>query len=225
MASEIKSVLVVDDEEDLTWSISRYLKRNGQFMDVRCVNSGDEALQVLLKERIDLIISDIRMPGTDGLALLGKVMEHWPETRVIIMTAYGSEILEQEVMHLGSPYYIEKPFELHYLRKLVFEALELSENRMQGMLLSAHVRDILAFNCQTRRTSEMTVENGRSRGLIYLHKGEIVHAECGDLEGENALYSILDWGKANFQMNPDKFSKKRTIRRKWQSLLNATMID
>lgn len=225
MAFEKKSVLIVDDEEDLTWSISRHLKKAEELLDVRCVSSAIDALQVLDRNAMDLIISDIRMPGLNGLDLLRIVMEKWPETRVIIMTAFGSDILEEEVEQLGTPFYIEKPFELRYLRKLVFEALEISETEFEGALVNSHIKDFLAFNCQTRKTSQVTLNDGIRVGTIYLHHGEIVHAECGELEGEHALYDILDWEKADYKVDYNCVAKKRTIRRNWQSLLSASMID
>ncbi len=225
MGAERKRVLIVDDEEDLTWSISRHLQRNGNFLDVKYVNSGNEAVDFLSREKVDLIVSDIRMPGLDGIGLLKEVNARWPDTKVIIMTAYGSDQLEERIESLGSSFYIEKPFELRYLRKLVFEALEISPEERQGILVNEHIRDIIAFNCQTRRTNQMTFKNGLHKGTVYLQKGEIVHAECGGLEGEHALYNILDWEKAYYHIAPNQFAKKRTIRRRWQSLLNTSMID
>ncbi len=225
MGAERKRVLIVDDEEDLTWSISRHLQRSGNFLDVKYVNSGNEAVEFLARQKVDLIVSDIRMPGLDGIGLLKEVNHRWPDTKVIIMTAYGSDQLEEKIESLGSSFYIEKPFELRYLRKLVFEALEISPEERQGILVHDHIRDIIAFNCQTRRTNQMTFKNGLNKGTVYLQKGEIVHAECGGLEGENALYNILDWERAYYHIAPNRFAKKRTIRRRWQSLLNTSMID
>lgn len=225
MFREKKAVLIVDDEEDITWSISRHLRRNEALLNVQCVSSGVDALDLLAESKIDLIISDIKMPGLSGLELLRIVSEEWPETKVIIMTAFGSEVLENEVERIGTPFYIEKPFDLRYLRKLVFEALNLSSVECEGALLNSRIKDMLAFSCQTRRTSQLTFNDGIREGTVYLQRGEIVHAECGELEGESALFDILDWEEAHFRVNPDRQSAKRTIRRNWQSLLDSSMID
>ena len=220
-----KFILIVDDEEDLTWSISRTLQRNGHIFDVRCVSSGEAALRLLERQRFDLIISDIRMPGMSGIELLEMVNRKWPETRVVVMTAYGTEILEHEALRLGAPFYIEKPFELRLLRKLVYEALELPEKRVEELHWSARVKEIISFNCQMRKTSQLTLNKGIQQGIIYFQHGEIVHAECGDLEGEHALFSILEWGQADTFRTDNQSSQKRTIRKGWQSLLNTYMID
>lgn len=220
-----KSILVVDDEEDLTWSISRSLKRHDDIFDVACVNAGDKALEMLRERRIDLVISDIRMPRIDGFALIKEIRSHYPKTQIIIMTAYGSSQMQDEVKAHGTLYYIEKPFEIRYLRKLIYEALAITEEGFEGMLVSSRIHDMIEFNCQTCRTHALTVSSGRMNGVIYFYKGEIVHAECGDLVGENALYNILDWERADFAVAPSAVSTRRTIRRRWRSLLNPKLIE
>ena len=225
MAMEKKSILIVDDEEDLTWSISRHLSKNGNGLDVKCASSGNSALDILKERRFDLIISDIRMPGISGLDLLSRVSETYPGVKVIIMTAFGSEVLEDQVQKLGTQYYIEKPFELRYLRKLVFEALQLSENDVESILLNEQIRDTISVSCRAKLTSRMMFKNGQKNGNVYLQGGEIVHAECGEVEGERALFRILDWDQAYYAKVLNQLAAKRTIRRRWQSLLNATMID
>jgi len=124
MASGLKRVLVVDDEEDITWSISKSLVRGRRFLQVICVNSGDEALKVFKDAQVDLVISDLRMPGLGGLELLAEIKKHYPSTKVIIMTAYGSAELRREVSRRKGCYYIEKPFELNSLKQLVYDSLD-----------------------------------------------------------------------------------------------------
>lgn len=225
MVADKKSILIVDDEEDLTWSISRYLKKNDAIFQVRCVSNGEQALRHLESECIDLMISDIRMPGISGLELLRYVQSHCPQTRVIIMTAFGSEVLEQQITRMGSPYYIEKPFELAVLRELIYSALQLSEKKIEKSILNTRIKEIIAFHCRSGRTSQLMLQHGLHQGMICFKQGEIVHAECGELEGETALLSILDWGGVDSYSQHNHISQKRTIRRNWQSLLNSTMID
>jgi DNA-binding response OmpR family regulator len=221
----LKCILVADDEEDLTWSISKSIGKNDKIFEVICVNNGDSALEVLSSRRVDLVISDLRMPGRNGLALLHDIQRDYPDTRVIIMTAHSSEALRQEIARSGTPYYIEKPFDLRFLRKLIYEALDITQAGFEGMLVSACIRDMIEYNCQIRRTSAMRISNGSHSGVIHFNKGEIVHAECGELVGENALFSILDWEKGNFAFDPMGVSGKRTIQTGWRILLNLTLIE
>ena len=113
-------ILIVDDEEDLTWSISKSLIRDNALLEVICVNSGDEAFKILETISIDLVISDIRMPGKSGLELLDQIEKKYPHIKMIIMTAYGSPAIERKIRNTKNAYYVEKPFDIHELKKLIF---------------------------------------------------------------------------------------------------------
>ena len=119
-----KKVLIVDDEEDLTWSISRKLTRDTDMLEVLCANSGNTALDMLTKQRFDLLVTDLRMPGISGIELLNEVKRHYPETHVIIMTAHGSLDIKKEINSFGRTGYIEKPFDMNDLRDLIYEYLD-----------------------------------------------------------------------------------------------------
>lgn len=124
-----KRILIVDDEEDLTWSISKYFTRNDDRFETVCVHRGDEALEVLESERIDLVISDVRMPGADGMQLLEVVKRRYPGIPVIIISAYGTRETQAEFAANGAAYYLEKPFEIKLLRQMVYRALNLNSAR------------------------------------------------------------------------------------------------
>jgi DNA-binding NtrC family response regulator len=127
----LKRILVADDEEDLTWSIAKSLEKNDNIFEVISVNNGDNALAYLQTRQVDLVITDVRMPGRDGLALLRDIKRDYPQMRVIVMTAHNSEEVRQHIERYGlTYYYLEKPFELRYLRQLIYEALDLSEKAL-----------------------------------------------------------------------------------------------
>lgn len=121
-----KSILIVDDEEDLTWSISKTLARHDKDFEVACAHDGDEAMEILARRPVDVVISDIRMPGRDGLQLLHEINARYPRTKVIIMTAYGSHETRKQIAAKGAAFYLEKPFEIRSLRMLIYEALNLA---------------------------------------------------------------------------------------------------
>ena len=119
-----KRVLIVDDEEDLTWSISKKLAKDNDPFEVICANSGTSALDILSKNHIDLVVTDLRMPGLNGWQLLNEVKIRYPTTNVILMTAYGSAEVKEALERWAKTGYIEKPFEINDLRKLIFHLLE-----------------------------------------------------------------------------------------------------
>jgi len=122
--NEYKKILIVDDEEDLTWSISRRLSRDNDNIEVLCADSGKSALDILSKNEIDLLITDLRMPEIDGWELLSKIKKEYPQTLVIVMTAHGSIEVIDALNRWGKAGYIEKPFDMNDLRKLVYAFLK-----------------------------------------------------------------------------------------------------
>jgi CheY-like chemotaxis protein len=101
-------VLVVDDEPDMLVGVARILRR----AHYECVTaaSAEEAMTLFERRRPDLILTDLRMPGMDGLALLRAVRNQLPPTPVVICTAYASEATAQEALAAGASAFLPKPF-------------------------------------------------------------------------------------------------------------------
>jgi CheY-like chemotaxis protein len=218
MARELKKVLIVDDEETLTWSMAKSLSRDRDKYEVETANNGKEALEVLGKMPIDLVISDIRMPDINGLDLLVHITKDYPATKVIIMTAYGSSDVQREASKRGSLYYIEKPFEINEIRKLILDLIK-EKKGFEGKLFDLQLTDIIQMNCLGRVTTSLVITKDDQRGAIYFSDGEIVHAECDDIVGEEAFYTVLGWQEGKFVSNIGASPPRETISSTWEHLL------
>ena len=104
----LRSILIADDEEPIRHVLAVLLSEQGYF--VRAVKDGDEALRELAARDYDALVTDVRMPGMDGLSLVRAVQQQAPETTVIVMSAYGSHDLALEAMKAGAYDYLGKPF-------------------------------------------------------------------------------------------------------------------
>jgi len=122
--SDVKKMLIVDDEETLTYSLYQSFIISQQEYEVITAASGEEASEKLLNTEFDLVITDIKMPGMDGLELLSLIKSKYPATEVIVMTAYGSPEKRDEALEKGARFYIEKPFEIKEIKQLVMELLQ-----------------------------------------------------------------------------------------------------
>jgi DNA-binding response OmpR family regulator/predicted regulator of Ras-like GTPase activity (Roadblock/LC7/MglB family) len=213
-----KKVLIVDDEEDLTWSISKNLAKDKEMFEIICVNNGQEALNVLSQIPVDLVVSDIKMPGITGLELLVKIKETYATTKVIIMTAFGSAEVQKEATSRGSLYYIEKPFEIEDLRTLIHQALT-EKKGFDGKVSDFQLSDLIQMNVLGRMVAALIVTKGEEKGLLYFNDGNVVHAQCGTLKGEEAFYKVLGWEKGNFEFRKGERPEEETITQGWQSLL------
>jgi len=104
----LRSILIADDEEPIRHVLAVLLSEQGYF--VRAVEDGDDALRELAARDYDALVTDVRMPGMDGLSLVRAVQQQAPETTVIVMSAYGSHDLALEAMKAGAYDYLGKPF-------------------------------------------------------------------------------------------------------------------
>jgi len=222
MLKDLKKVLIVDDEETLTWSMSKSLSKDKDKYEVIIANNGKEALALLKNNKIDLVISDIRMPDISGLDLLVKIKKEYPDTKVIIMTAYGSSDVQKEANRRGSLYYVEKPFEISDIRKIIIDLIG-KKKGFQGKVFGLQLTDIIQMNCLSRVTTALTFTKDSEKGVIYLNEGEIVHAECGEVQGTDAFYKIMSWQEGEFVSNIGIVSPLQTIHQSWEHLLVEAM--
>lgn len=115
MTSERKTVLIVDDEENARIGLSCFLIQEGYDVAIAC--DGEEALELLrTTPHTSLIISDINMPGMNGMSLLREVNRHHPETAIILVTAYGEVESYIDAMNLGAFEYLHKPVRTEELK-------------------------------------------------------------------------------------------------------------
>jgi two-component system response regulator AtoC len=178
-----QNVLVVDDEESMRHLLTVILADRGY--EVRAVSNGEDALRELSARDYDLVLSDVRMPRMDGLALLRKALEVRPDLTFIVMSAYGTHDTAIEAMKAGAYDYVSKPFkpdEVVLVLRKAEERLRLSrENRRLRSELAAgfrfenfvgsspavqemlrHVRKV----APTKTTVLLTGESGTGKELV-----------------------------------------------------------
>ncbi len=121
---ENRKVLIVDDEPIARENLAYILKKDGYSPLV--AEDGQQAIDILKQEEVDLILTDLRMKGRDGMAVLTEAKKLWPSTEVVIITGYASVDTAVEAMRQGAYHYIAKPFNIAELRAVVEKALEKS---------------------------------------------------------------------------------------------------
>jgi signal transduction histidine kinase len=118
-------ILVVDDEHDILQMTSLCLMQAKY--RVSLAKSAEEAYRLIETNEFDAIISDVMMPGEDGIAFLGKVHQHLPDVPIIIMTGYAHLQVAVNAIKNGAYDFIHKPFDFTYLRKVVEKAVNYSK--------------------------------------------------------------------------------------------------
>ncbi len=139
----MSKVLVVDDEQSMRDFLAIMLKKEGH--DVVTAGNGDDALKAVQAEIFDLVISDVKMPGIDGIGLLKTVKEVSAETVVIMITAYATAETAVEAMKLGASDYVIKPFKIDELKLIINNSLEKRHLRKENILLKREIESKAGF--------------------------------------------------------------------------------
>jgi len=211
MINKHNSVWVLDDDKSIRWVLEKSLTKTG--LNTMCFDNGEDLLHRLEKERPDAIISDIRMPGINGLDLLSTVHDQYPQLPVIIMTAHSDLDSAVSSYSRGAFEYLPKPFDIDEAVAMTVRALE--HAREKNVEIPAPVldgrKDIIGeapamqevFRAIGRLSqSNITVlingESGTGKELIARHihqlsgrKGPFLAINCGainDLLAESELF-------------------------------------
>ena len=132
-------ILIVDDEQIARENLEHVLRREGY--ETVSVSDGLAAIGELEKEEFDLVLTDIRMQPVDGLQVLDRARELYPNIEVIVITGYASVSSAVEAMRKGAYYYIPKPYKIDEVRVLVKQAIEKRGLRREVIELRQRVHD------------------------------------------------------------------------------------
>jgi DNA-binding NtrC family response regulator len=162
-----KSVLIVDDEESVREALRQILK---PLYEVRTASCGDEALQCVKRETIDLVTLDLRMPGMSGMEILREIRKVKDDIEVIIITAHADPANAGEAVFYGAGDFILKPFDVSDVTAKVSRSLE---RRHHGLKIKNLVHEIkgLLLPKDEKKNEERLL--GLSKDLCeILEKGE-----------------------------------------------------
>ena len=167
----MKPVWIIDDDRSIRWVLEKALARED--IEFKSFASADEALQALTQGIPQIVISDIRMPGSSGLELLQILRERYPNLPVIIMTAYSD--LESAVSSFqgGAFEYLPKPFDINHAVELIHRALEQSQRKNASPETMVAAPDILG---QAPAMQEVFRAIGR---LAQSHATVLINGESG----------------------------------------------
>ena len=142
MVKKMSKILVVDDEAGIRLQLTAILIEEGY--SAEAADSGDEAIEILRNHHFDLVITDLRMPGIDGMELLRQVKEDYPNTIVVMITAQGSERIAVEAIKVGAYDYIPKPFLPEEMLAVIARAVEHLHLKKESERFQQHLEQELA---------------------------------------------------------------------------------
>lgn len=212
------TVLLVDDDDSIHELLKKALARTG----ARVLEAwdGEEALKHMAEQPIDLLLTDLMMPGMDGIALVRTLRETGNKNfPVAVITSMDETVRESLARHLnfregGSDHFIQKPFSVAEVSELFAGILDklqpfdeiIESQALQGELSTLSFLDLIQLIQSAKLTGTLEFEHPE-KGIIYVDNGKIVGAACGQSEGRKAFYRMLAWTKGDF-----RFIKKSSLR-------------
>ncbi len=206
----MKYVLIVDDEEQLLLTMQAGFESYKEQFQVLTARNGNEATGLLAATRINLVVTDLKMPEMDGIELLSYLKNNFPEIPAIVMTAFGTPEIENNLLHTSMIRMLEKPVDFDELTQLILSLLE--HDLTGGTLTGISMPSFLQLIEMEQNTCLMEVKSTEGeQGLLYFNKGVLFDAVFDKENGEEAVYSmlILDDVKISFRNLPSKKLKKK----------------
>jgi CheY-like chemotaxis protein len=201
-------VLIADDDRILRKRISRAITDESNAATVHEAGNAEEAMSLMMRQPMDVVITDIQMPKSNGLMLLAFLNAFAPKVPCFVITAYGTSRLKSKMPPDLLRFY-EKPFDV---RELALSAVTAANrSRDSGACDGIRLSDFIGLAASDQVTATVTVTcEGRSPCKLFLKEGELVDAVAGGERGETAAIRALGWRSPNFSI---KFGIPESIER------------
>ena len=216
-------VLIVEDNPDLLRTLKIRLEKYRDRFETIAARDGAEAITVLKRTDIALVVTDIQMPRIDGLSLLAFVKKKRPGIPCIVMTAHGTAEIRKKIQrHVLR--FIEKPFELDDLVKVILPALNREAPAPGGSLDGISIANFMQMIEMEQQTCIFEVEAPEEeKGYFYFEEGVLFDAVYGNLKGVEAAMKLIPLEDVKIRFRNVSKGEKKIPRRIKEDLMNVIM--
>ncbi|HDP94232.1 MAG TPA: response regulator [Candidatus Aminicenantes bacterium] len=217
-----KKLLLVDDEKVFLEGLQEGLAKQEGIFETDIAFSVDEAIRKCKKNRYNLVVSDIRMPGKSGLDLFVHLRKKKFKGDFIAMTAYGTVEVLNRIRQLGGLDIIIKPFNLEWFTQKILDFF-VEKQGLSGNIDSIDITSLLQMINLERKTLAVRIDINDHTGHIFFKKGEIINAEFGELTGLKAAQKLLKLNQGRFSLEPAAADVEHSIDMPFMVLLMNAM--
>ncbi len=204
----MKTILIVDDETPFLLSLKDGLRDHAGDYQVRTAGNGREAVAILDTVKIDLLVTDLKMPVMDGFELLAYLSRRQLGIPVVVMTAFGTQEIENRLKKIDNFHYLEKPLDLDLLAGTIDRALAAgSRSYIRGITLATFLQLVQ----MEHKTCTLKIKSRGRVGFLHIRKGELLAAETDTVGGEHAAYDIVCWPDPEIEMEGVCRKTEKTI--------------
>jgi CheY-like chemotaxis protein len=196
----ISKVLIVDDDRKVLTTLEEGFVKYDDKFTVLTAEDGQTAIEVLRRETISIVITELKASGIDGPGLLEHVTENYPEIPAIVITAHSSPEMERIVGGSGAAEYCSKPVMPENLAQKIMTIL--SRESDGGTLHSVSSGIFLQLIEMEQKTCTIRLEDLASgrRGILFFRDGELLDARVCRLQGKPAAQRIFSWDKVTISI-------------------------
>ena len=210
-------ILLVDDDKNFLLSLSEGLKSRDKDIETIIAENGKAAVKQLMSHDIDLVISDLKMPEMDGIQVLIYISNHYSKIPVIVITAFSTPDIENELNSMGMFQLLEKPIDFSVLIQSINRAIEAkSDFRVNHCSLASFIQLIEI----QKETCTLSIKHQKKVGALYFKEGILMDAVTGKKSGEKGFFEILSWESPKIQVKNKCQKKKRMIETPPETLLS-----
>jgi CheY-like chemotaxis protein len=219
----IRQVLLVDDDRKILLSLKAGLETFSEEFRVVTASDGASALERMGKTPVSVLVSDIRMPGMDGLTLLSRCAETYPEVPVILMTAYPHPVYQDKAKSAGVWKYITKPFRVEDLAREIQRTFKREADG--GTLHGVSSGMFLQLIEMEQKTCTIRIADSRNekQGVLYFRDGDLLDARINGLKGEKAAHEIFSWDEVTLSIQNGCPLTEKRIQGELQAILLEAM--
>jgi CheY-like chemotaxis protein len=216
-------VLIVDDDQAWLRLMQVELEDFSDSFSVLTAKDGNEALDILKKEHISFVVTDLRMPGMDGYDLLTQVLKGYPDIPVYIITAYDKPKTRDVVFKSGATGYLTKPFSAEELVDAISHSLK--KRAEGGSLHNVSLETFLQLIEMEQKTCTLHISDKKRKkgGVLFFRNGDIMNARIGNRQGKEAAYEILSWSNVSLSIEHDCVFQDKKINGDLQAILLDAM--
>jgi CheY-like chemotaxis protein len=207
-SSASSTLLIVDDDASQLRALTRAVRTSRKDISVLTANGASEAIELLSKAPVNIVLSDLQMPAMDGFELVAWMIQNTPQIAVFAMTAYWSKHAEEKLAGLGGIECFTKPLDVATVVERIDEVVA---GGFRGHIQNMSAASLLQIINMDRKTCTLRMATPDRSGQIYIQKGEIIDARSGELRGERAALVILGWPYPTITIDSRCRATERTI--------------
>jgi CheY-like chemotaxis protein len=224
MSQKPQKILFLDDDRDFLEMIQNVMKSfAGDSWEMHGASNAGEALAMIQDKQIEMVVVDVHMPVVDGMQFLTLLNRKHPNVIKVVLSGAASEAERATCVSLGAELVLDKAQTAQNWQSFHATLNELGrhqpEDGFRGVLRRVSLQDVLQMECLSRSSAVLEVSTKEVSGHVFIHEGQIIHAQMGERTGEEAFNFVLALTGGQFNLKAFREPPQRTITSSWEYLL------